>query len=92
MLFARSIDIQKGEGVLVETTFTNFKKMYEVCELHAAREYHKDAIAVCDAFIERMSGKRESVLIQLREGVRETIENNRKKLCSITEIIVLCGR
>ena len=37
-----------------------------------------------------MSGKRESLLIQLREG--ETIQNNRKKLCSITEIIGLCGR
>ena len=66
MLFARSIDVRKGKGVLVETAFTNFKKMYEVCDLHAAREYHKDAIAVCDAFVERTSGKRESVLIQLR--------------------------
>ena len=66
-------------------------RWYEVCDLHAAREYHKDAIPVCDAFIERMSGKRESVLIQLR-GARETIQNNRKKLCSITEIIVLCGQ
>ena len=73
-------------------TFTNFKKMYEVSDLHAAREYHKVAIAVCDAFVERKSGKQESVLIQLREGARETIQNNRKKLCSITEIIVLCGR
>ena len=34
----------------------------------------------------------ESVLIQLREGARKTIPDNRKKLCSITEIIVLCGR
>ena len=32
------------------------------------------------------------MLIQLREGARETIQNKRKKLCSITEIIVLCGR
>ena len=92
VLFARSIDVRKGKRVLVETAFTNFKKMYEVCDLHAAREYHKDAIAVCDAFVERMSGRQESVLIQLREGARETIQNNRKKLCSITEIIVLCGR
>ena len=44
------LDLRKGKGVLVETAFTNFKKMYEVCDLHAAREYHKDAIAVCDAF------------------------------------------
>ena len=53
MIFARSIDIQKGKGVLVETAFTNFKNMYEVCDLHAAREYHKDAITVCDAFVDR---------------------------------------
>ena len=44
LLFARSIGIRKGKGVLVETA-------YEVCDLHAAREYHKDAIAVCDAFV-----------------------------------------
>ena len=61
MLFARSIDVQKGKKVLVWTVFTNFKKRYEVCDLHAAREYHKDAIPVCDAFIERMSGGRECV-------------------------------
>ena len=88
MLFARSIDVRKGKGVCVEAAFTNFKKMYEVCDLHADREGHKDAIAVCDAFVERMSGKRESVLIQLREGARETSQNN----CSIIEIIVLCGQ
>ena len=51
--------------------------MYEVCDLHAAREYHKGGIAVCDAFIERVNGERESVLIQLREEAREIIQNNR---------------
>ena len=66
--------------------------MYEVCDHHAARDYHKDASVVCDAFIERMSSRQESVLIQLREGARKTIQNNRKKHCSITEIIILCGR
>ena len=38
-----------------------------------------------------MCGKQESVLIQLREGARETIQNNTQKLCSITEIIISCG-
>ena len=66
--------------------------MYEVSDLHAVWVYHKDAIAHCDAFIERMSGKRECVLIQLRERSTETIQNNRKKLCSISEVIVLCGQ
>ena len=35
--------------------------MYEVCDLHAARKYHKDAIAVCDVFVDRMGGKQECV-------------------------------
>ena len=38
-----------------------------------------------------MSGKQESVLVQLREGARETIQINRKKLWSIIETIALCG-
>ena len=46
VLFARSIDVRKDKGVLVETAFTNFKKMYEVCDLHAAREN------VCDGFVD----------------------------------------
>ena len=66
MLFARSIDVGKSKGVLVETAFTNFKKMYEVCDLHAAREYHKDTIAVYDAFVERMSGMREKGGLHLK--------------------------
>ena len=47
---------------------------------------------LCNAFIERMRDNQERVLIQLREGARETIRNNRKKLSSITEIIFLCCR
>ena len=75
--------------MLVETAFTNFKKMKCVISMHLGRP-HKDAIAVCNSFVERMSDKRENVLIQPREGARETIQNNRKKLCAITEIIILC--
>ena len=67
VLFAKSIDIQKGRRVFIETAFTNFKKMYEMCDSHAAREYHKDVVAVCDAFVVTMSGKQESVLVQLRK-------------------------
>ena len=38
VLFARSTDVWKGKGVFVETAFTNFRKMYEVCDLHATRD------------------------------------------------------
>ena len=32
VLFAKSINIRKGRGVFIETAFTNFKKMYEMCD------------------------------------------------------------
>ena len=59
--FARSTNTRKGKGMLVDAAFTNFMKMYESCDFHADREYHKDAIAACNAFVEMMSGRRESV-------------------------------
>ena len=31
--------------------------MHQLCDLHADTEYHKDVIAICNAFTERMSGK-----------------------------------
>ena len=89
-LFFKSTDVRKGKGALVETAFNTYGKIYEVCNNHAERGYHKDAVTDCDAFVALMRGKRESIDIQLRKG--DTIMNNRKKLHSIIETIVLCGR
>ena len=92
VLFSRSIDCRKGKGTFVEMAFTNFKKTYDICDVHAERQYHKEAVVICDAFIERMSGRQESVVVQLRSELRDTIQKNRQKLHSIVETIVLCGR
>lgn len=89
VLFARSTDVRKSKGALVEAVFNNFKKMCDVCDTHASREYHIGGVA---AFVQVMSGVQESIAGQLREGVRETIQNNQKKLQSIIETIMLCGR
>jgi len=61
VLFATSADVRKGKGAFVETAFTNFKKIYELCDAHAGRKYHNDADATCDAFMGRWSGREESV-------------------------------
>ena len=78
--------------MFVEAAFTNFKKVYEACDFHAEREYHKAVVAACDAFVEWMSGRRESVAVQLRQGWRDTTQKNRQMLRSIVETIVLCGQ
>ena len=57
--------------------------LQEMCDLHAAARGVPQS--VCEASIDEMSDKRESVLIQLREGARQSIQSNRKKLCSIID-------
>ena len=92
VLFASTSDTRKGKGAFVETAFVNFKKAYEMCKTHAERKYHIDAVVNCEAFIEIMSGRQESVAVQLERGLRDKVKSNRKKLHSIIETIVFCGR
>lgn len=92
VLFARSTDARKGKGTFVDTAFTNFKKAYEMCDSHAVRHYHKDAVIFCDAFVERMTGRRDSIAVQLNKDLAHSIETNKQKLASIVETIVFCGR
>ena len=52
------LEVQGAEcnhGNFVEAAFTNFKKLYELCDFHASRDYHKDAVAMCDAFVEQQT-------------------------------------
>ena len=49
-------------------------------------------IAACDTFVEWMSGRHESLAVQLRQGMRDTIQKKRQMLCSIVETIILCSR
>ena len=90
VLFASGSDARKGKGAFVETAFVNFKKVYKMCSAHAERKYHCDAVVACDAFIEIMSGRRESVAIQLERNLRNTVKSNREKLHSIIETVVFC--
>ncbi|XP_011404810.1 PREDICTED: 52 kDa repressor of the inhibitor of the protein kinase-like [Amphimedon queenslandica] len=87
-----STDVRKSKGTFIETPFTNFKKAYELCDSHADRHYHKDAVVFCDGFVQEMSGRQASVAVQLRRDLSHCIQTNRRKLHSIVETIMLCGR
>ena len=97
LVYSKMVDIvtpdaRKGKGTFVETPFTNFKKAYELCDSHAERHYHKDAVVFCDSFVQQLSGKQESVVVQLRRDLSHCIQTNRQRLHSIVETIILCGR
>ncbi len=64
--------------------FTNFKKTYDICDVHAERQYHKQSVVICDA---RMSGRQERQESQLRSELREIIRTKTPFNCRD-----LCGR
>lgn len=81
----------KGKGVFVEMAFTNSKKMYKVSDLYLLENTTEmPLLSVMISERESVVHMQERVLVQLREESRETIHNSRK-VCSIVEIIVLCG-
>ena len=59
---------------------------------HEEKEYHKEAVVKMDAFMRVMSGQQDSVSIQINNAAKELVARNRKKLQSIIETIILCGR
>ena len=59
---------------------------------HLEKAYHKTAVVKMDAFVRVMSGQQVNIRVQLDDAAKQVVASNRKKLHSIVETIVLCGR
>ena len=59
---------------------------------HLEKAYHKKAVIKVDAFIRVMSGQQVSIRVQLDDAAKQVVASNGKKLHSIVETIVPCGR
>lgn len=79
-------------GALVQTPLIKFKKALEALASHEKTEYHKDAYTRMVAFLEYMSKKRESIVVQLNSLHAAQIQKNREVLKSIIATVELCGR
>ena len=92
ILFSRSASHNADPGVLVTNPLTNFRKALETLEKHNAKDYHKEALVKMDSFFKVMTGQQSSICVQLNDVAKEVIAKNRKRLQSIVETIILCGR
>ena len=92
VLFARCGDLRAAPGVLVNTPLTNFQKALELLNKHADKIYHKRAVVAFEEFVKVMTNKQPSIRHRLDEQAQQQIDTNRKKLQSIVETIILCGR
>ena len=92
VMFSRNVSLRADPGILVGTALTNFRKALEILRKHVNKDYHKNAVTVLDSFLSGMSGRQKAVSIQLSDIAREQVAHNRKKLGSIIDNIILCGR
>ena len=92
VLFARCGYRGSEPGILVQRPLTHFGKALEIMHKHSEKEYHKLAVVRSDEFVSVTSGRQSSIQCQLNKATAETVVMNRKKLKSIINTIILCGR
>ena len=79
-------------GILVSRPMTTFTKALELLRKHAEKGYHKEAVVRADDFVRVMTHKQMDIRSRLSQAMADTIALNRKKLASIFETVMLCGR
>ena len=92
VMFYASKNFRAQAGVLVSYAFTNFKHAIEILKKHEQKDYHKEAVVKMESFMKVMSGQQDSISVQINNAAKELVATNRKKLQSIIETIILCGR
>lgn len=93
ILFSRRGSVYaQPAGVLVSCPLTNFRKALETLDKHSGKDDHKGAHVKIDAFLKVMTGQQPGIRVQLKDAAKELLAKNRKKLRSIVETIILCGR
>lgn len=92
VMFYMSKNFRAQAGVLVSYALTNFKHAIDSFKKHEQKDYHKEAVVKMESFVKVMSGQQDSISVQINNAAKELVASNRKKLLSIIETIILCGR
>ena len=91
-VFGRCGSTTSELGALVNRPLINFKKCEKLVEHFNSKKFHKEAVKVAMMYIH---GQKKEVLPidqQLSSLRKKRVVENRLKLCSIVETLILCGR
>lgn len=80
----------QAPGVLVGKPTSNFKKALETLDKLVSRSYHVYAVAMTDNFLKIYSGEQRNARQQADSGLAARVAENRPKLKSIMETVLLC--
>ena len=92
LFFKPTTSLRSDPGVPVTKSLTNFQKALEILSKHQLTEFHKFSVLQMDDFLKVMTNQQPSIQASLQKSMADQIALNRKKLISIVETIVLCGR
>ena len=79
------------QGAFIVRPFTKYKDFHEAARGHIASGWHKHAVESASNFLAVRSNPECSVICQLDTKVKQTIEENRKKLIPIISSIIFCA-
>ncbi|XP_033221203.1 zinc finger MYM-type protein 1-like [Belonocnema kinseyi] len=80
------------ECKLCTVSFDNWKDAVERFSKHEIYEYHKESIENAEGLVDFISGINEGIHVQLENEKKRQILDNRKKLATMIETVIFCGR
>ncbi|KAH9361353.1 hypothetical protein HPB48_006915 [Haemaphysalis longicornis] len=91
---AEVVDSMKGtpsSGSFIVRAFTNYKKLHEACRDHVKSQWHQEAMAASQNFMDVLTGKQLPIVQQLNRSLQDQAERNRLKLFPIVSTIIFCA-
>ncbi|XP_014675618.1 PREDICTED: 52 kDa repressor of the inhibitor of the protein kinase-like [Priapulus caudatus] len=80
------------QATLVTRPLTTCNKTPEKLKAHSQSSNHQASVTKASCFVEIMKGQQKNVQEQLSKGLANRIAENRQKMRSIVETVILCGR
>jgi len=76
----------------VAIPFINWKKAKQIFDSNSKADYHMFSVEKAQGFMTVMTGKTTDIITSINSENKKQAEENRKKLISIVETVILCGR
>jgi hypothetical protein len=93
VLFGRNHGGRGGQELRsLVVPFINWKEAKQVFDSYSKADYHMLSVGKAQGFMTVMTGKTTDIITSISSENKKQAEENRKKLISIVETVILCGR
>ena len=82
----------QSAGQFVRKPFNTWAKKTQAMNSHSGSEYHANSLARMSEFVKRYENPSQTIATQLNTQVQKTMEDNRKVIESLLQVVMLCGK